>query len=108
MPIMAGILGALLVNSITVEGLGAVANVSSWWLVIVVGWSAAGVLSASAGTDRPALGCRVPAPTPPSEQPALSPGRVNGLLSGIVAGVQRTKPSRRLGKIPQKRYPHAR
>jgi exopolysaccharide production protein ExoQ len=53
MPIMAGILAALLVNSITVEGLGAVANVSSWWLVIIVGWSAAGVLSGATRAHPP-------------------------------------------------------
>jgi len=53
MPIMAGILAALLVNSITVEGLAAVANVSSMWLVIIIGWSAAGVLSGAPLTQPP-------------------------------------------------------
>jgi O-antigen ligase len=42
-PIMGGILALLLVNSITVEGLGAVANISSMWLVMIAGWTAAGL-----------------------------------------------------------------
>ncbi|MGH8977504.1 MAG: O-antigen ligase family protein, partial [Acidimicrobiia bacterium] len=42
-PIMAGILALLLVNSVTVEGLGAVANISSMWLITIAGWTAAGL-----------------------------------------------------------------
>jgi hypothetical protein len=40
-PIIAGILGLLFVNGMTVDGLGAVANVCSLWLVTITGWTAA-------------------------------------------------------------------
>jgi O-antigen ligase len=73
MPIMAGILAALLVNSITVEGLGAVANVSSMWLVIIVGWSAAGVLS-GATRKQPPSSRRLGRPGGRQEEAANSPG----------------------------------
>jgi hypothetical protein len=46
-PLMAGIMAALLVNAITIEGLGAAANVSSVWLVVLVGWCVAGRRAAS-------------------------------------------------------------
>ena len=87
MPIMAGILGALLVNSITVEGLGAVANVSSMWLFIIVGWSAAGVLSGSA-TARPPRDPAGECPRRGADEDVLSPpDRVNALLNGRAQGV---------------------
>ena len=108
MPIMAGILAALLVNSITVEGLGAVANVSSMWLVIIVGWSAAGVLSGATRTQPPSsrrLGRPSAAPggsracRPERERPAQRARRrcrCGRTLSGGLA------------KFRGKRYPHAR
>ena len=70
---MAGILAALLVNSITVEGLGAVANVSSMWLVIIMGWSAAGVLSGATSTQPPSSR-RLGRPSARREEAGHSPG----------------------------------
>jgi exopolysaccharide production protein ExoQ len=50
-PVIAGIFSALVVNSITTEGLGAVANVSSLWLVVLIGWCAGGLQSRFAGPN---------------------------------------------------------
>jgi exopolysaccharide production protein ExoQ len=40
-PMLAGLLVMLIVNSLTIEGIGAAANVSSLWLLLLLGWSAA-------------------------------------------------------------------
>ena len=100
MPIMAGILAALLVNSITVEGLGAVANVSSMWLVIIVGWSAAGVLSGATLTQPPSSR-RLGRPSARREEVAHPPERERpGRCHS--AGVVRKNAFGPLGKIPGK------
>jgi hypothetical protein len=93
MPIMSGILAALLVNSITVEGLGAVANVSSMWLVIIVGWSAAACCPAQPRAT--AVIARLGRGRAPGE--AAFARSVNALLGVHGAGVLRKNAVRPLG-----------